>query len=357
LLSIEDLGLRLGSLSLDVSLDVLPERCLALVGPSGAGKTTLLRCVAGLQRPDRGVIRCDGRTWFEPAGAVAVPPESRRCAYVFQDYALFGHLSAWRNVAYPLRVGSRDERRRRALELLDRFGVADLAEARPRTLSGGERQRVALARALAREPSALLLDEPLAALDARTRGHAARELGRTVAAAGVPSILVTHDFEDAAALADEIAVVDAGSVVQRGTPGELASRPASAFVAGLIGSVVLTGRAAARPGGGTDVLLEGGGRVASTDEGFSGDAAVSVHPWEITLEPSDAAGASSARNRLAVRVASVTELGSRVRVGLDHRGQALAAEVTPAAVAELGLAPGREAVAVWKASATRVVER
>lgn len=357
MLSIEDLGLRLGRLELDVSVDVEANRPLALVGPSGAGKTSLLRCVAGLELPGRGRIRCGSETWTDAATGVSVAVERRRCGYVFQDYALFGHMPVWRNVAYPLRGVGGDERRRRAIELLSRFGLESHADERPRTLSGGERQRVALARALAVEPSALLLDEPLAALDARTRVHASRELARTIRDAAVPTILVTHDFEEAATLADEIAVIDAGRVVQRAAPGELASRPAVAFVADLIGSVVLTGTAVARAGGGTEVALEGGGIVASTDEGLTGPAAASVHPWEITLEPAFAEAPSSARNRVAARVASITELGSRVRVGLDAGGQALAAEVTPAAIAELELAPGRDLVAVWKASATRVVER
>ncbi len=356
MLSIDGLGLKLGRLELDLSLDVRADRCLALVGPSGAGKTSVLRCVAGLVTPERGTIACDGESWLG-AGGTALPPELRRCGYVFQDYALFGHLPVWANVAYPIRGVGKAERRRLALELLGRFGLEAHADERPRTLSGGERQRVALARALAVEPKALLLDEPLAALDARTRAHASRELARTIAAAGVPTILVTHDFEEAAALADEIAVIESGHLVQQGAPGELASRPAAAFVADLIGSVVLTGVAAPRPGGGTDVRLDGGGVVASIDEDRSGPVAVSVHPWEITLEPAFADVPSSARNRLAARVASVTELGSRVRVGLEANGQALAAEVTPAAVAELELAPGREVVCVWKASATRVVER
>jgi molybdate transport system ATP-binding protein len=356
LLSIDDLGLRLGELELDLSLAVEPDRCLALVGPSGAGKTSVLRCVAGLRTPERGVIACGGETWWR-AGTTGLPPERRRCGFVFQDYALFGHLSVWANVAYPLRGVARTERRRLALQLLARFGIDSHADARPRTLSGGERQRVALARALAVEPKALLLDEPLAALDARTRAHASRELARTIAAAGVPTVLVTHDFEEAAALAGEIAVIESGRIVQRGAPGELASRPAAAFVADLIGSVVLTGIASPRAGGGTDVALDGGGVIASTDEDRSGPVAVSVHPWEITLEPALAEVPSSARNRLAARVASVTELGSRARVGLEAGSHALAAEVTPAAVAELAVAPGREVVCVWKASATRVVER
>src|SRR5204862_7262706 len=138
--------------------------------------------------------------------------------FLFQDYALFPHLRAWENVAYGLHDLPRRERRVRAEELLDRFDAGGLAEAHPRALSGGERQRVALARALAREPRALLLDEPLAALDARSRARAAHELQRTLAATEVPVLLVTHDFTEAATLADEVVVLDRGRVVQRGAP-------------------------------------------------------------------------------------------------------------------------------------------
>jgi len=356
LLSIEGLSLWLGEMELDVSLEVTPGRPLALVGPSGAGKTSLLRSVAGLVRPGRGRIVSSGVTWLDSEQSLDVPPETRRCGYVFQDYALFGHLSVWRNVSYSMRGLPRSERRARATALLDRFGLASKADARPRTLSGGERQRVALARALAVDPLALLLDEPLAALDARTRAHASRELATTIAAAAVPTILVTHDFEEAAALADEVAVIDHGRLIQRGSAGDLASRPASAFVADLIGSVVLRGVASPAPAGSVIRVEPGEGTLMSTDTGASGPVAVGVHPWEITLEPPGPGAGGSARNRLPARIVSITELGSRVRVGLDA-GQPLAAEVTPAAVSELGLAPGREVVAVWKASATRVVER
>ncbi len=152
MLSVERVKQRLGDFELDMSLDVAPATCLALVGPSGAGKTSLLRCVAGLARPDSGRIACDGDTWTDPETGAFVPPETRRCGYLFQDYALFPHLSAWQNVAYAL-GGPRAERHGRALDLLGRFGLADRADAKPRTLSGGERQRVALARALAIEPS------------------------------------------------------------------------------------------------------------------------------------------------------------------------------------------------------------
>ena len=345
----------LGSLSLDVSLSVREGTCLALAGPSGAGKSTLLRIVAGLLRPARGVVRCGERTWLDTEGGVDLPPERRRCGFVFQDYALFGHLRAWQNVAYPLRDVPRRERRIRAHALLERFGVLARADARPAELSGGERQRVALARALARDPDALLLDEPLAALDARTRAHAMRELAGVLRAAGVPALLVTHDFAEAAQLADRVGVMDAGRIVQEGTAGELAAAPASAFVADFTGAVVLTGVARTGARGLTVVELDGGGAIASTDAA-SGPVAATVHPWEIALEPAGASATGSARNRLVVDIVSVTAIGNRVRVGLAAP-QPLAAEVTLASLEGLTMAPGDRAVASWKAAATRLVVR
>ena len=335
----------------DVALDARPSAPLALAGPSGAGKTSALRIVAGLLRPRDGRVSCDGDVWLDTRAGVDVPPERRRCGYVFQDYALFPHLSAWRNVAYPL---PRDGRRERALAALGRFGLLHRAEARPRELSGGERQRVALARALATEPRALLLDEPLTALDARTRARAARELAAALRATAVPALLVTHDFEEAALLADRVAVIDAGRIVQVGAAAELASRPASAFVADFTGAVVLTGEATGGAAGLTRVSLDGGGEAVSTDAA-SGRVGVSVHPWDVALLPPGAAGqAGSAQNRLPATVASVTAIGNRVRVGHDA-GQPLTAEVTAAAVRDLRLERGSRVAATWKAAATRVV--
>jgi molybdate transport system ATP-binding protein len=346
---------RVGALDLDVAAAVAAGECLALAGPSGAGKTSVLRIVAGLLAPREGRVRCADETWLDTRAGIALAPEQRRCGYLFQEYALFEHLSAWRNVAYPLRGIGRAEREARARALLDRFGLAERADAHPRELSGGERQRVALARALAREPGVLLLDEPLSALDARTRAAAARELARTLRDAAVPAILVTHDFQEAAELADRIAVMDHGRVVQEGAAAQLAAAPASSFVADFTGAVVLTGTARPGSAGLTAVELDGGGTVHSTDTG-DGPVAACVHPWDIGLEPSGSSSADSLRNHLDAEVVTVTALGNRVRVGL-LAGQPLAAEVTAQAAGELGLRTGMRVVASWKATATRVVAR
>jgi molybdopterin-binding protein len=272
---------------------------------------------------------------------------------VFQDYALFPHLSARDNVAFGLAGRPRPERRRRAQDALERLGVGALAGVRPPELSGGERQRVALARALAPEPRALLLDEPLAALDPRNRSRARHELHRALAATEVPVLLVTHDFGEAAALADEVAVLDRGQVVQRGAPDRIAAGPASAFVADLVGATVLAGTARAGADGLTTVALDGGGEAVSTDLA-EGRVAVSLYPWEVVLEPPGAPPAGSARNRLEARVISITRLGNRVRVGLAGP-QPLAAELTAASADDLRLAPGDPVVATWKGTATRLV--
>jgi molybdate transport system ATP-binding protein len=344
---------RLGALELDVALEVGAGECLALAGPSGAGKTSVLRIAAGLVRPERGLVEANGEVWLDTERGVDVPPERRRCGYVFQEYALFPHLNAWQNVAYPLRGMARAQRRERALELLERFGLGELAEARPHTLSGGERQRVAVARALARKPEVLLLDEPLSALDARTRASASRELASVLRDVEVPALLVTHDFAEAAQLGDRVGIVDAGRIVQEGTPSELAAAPRSAFVADFTGAVVLTGTARPGSAGLTSVDLDGGGTISTTDPGH-GRVAVSVYPWEIAIEPVDEEPHGSAQNRVAAQVLSITTVGNRVRVSLAGP-QPIAAETTLDSAERLGLRAGASVTAAWKATATRLV--
>jgi molybdate transport system ATP-binding protein len=344
---------RLGTIALDVRFDVAAGECLALAGPSGAGKTSVLRTVAGLLRPQEGSVRCGGEVWLDTASGIDRPPDRRRCGYLFQEYALFGHLTAWRNVAYALHEVPRAEREADARALLARFGLGAVADHRPATLSGGERQRVALARALARRPHALLLDEPLSALDVRTRAAAAGELGVVIREAGVPVVLVTHDFNDAALLGDRVAVMDGGRVLQEGTPSALAASPASAFVADFSGAAVLTGRARREPSGTIVVALDGGGEVTALT-GEEGRVGVSIYPWEIALARPGEPRRDSARNHLDVEILSVTTVGTRVRVGLAAP-QPLAAEISEASARELELTRGGRAVATFKAAATRVL--
>jgi molybdate transport system ATP-binding protein len=336
---------------LDVALAV--ERgCLAIAGPSGAGKSTILKICAGLMRPARGRVTCDGDTWLDTERGTWLDPEQRSVGFLFQDYALFPHMSAWQNVAYPLAGGNSRDRRRAAESLLERFGLDGVADSKPATLSGGERQRVALARALGRSPRVLLLDEPLAALDARTSVTAAAKLAAALREADVPALLVTHDFAHAAQLGTELAVIDRGRVLQRGTATELAASPASAFVADFAGASVLTGDAAPGEQGLTRVSLDGGGVLVSTDR-FAGRAGASVFPWEVTLEPADAPPQGSAQNSLRATVISITPVGNRVRVGLKTP-QPLAVEVTESALLCLRLRIDMSVQARWKATATRL---
>jgi molybdate transport system ATP-binding protein len=208
---------------------------VALFGPSGAGKTLTLMCLAALVRPDGGRIVVNGTVVYDGARGIDVPTQQRRLGYVFQGYALFPHLSVADNVGYGLHHRSREERRRRTAEVLERLGLADLAARRPRELSGGQQQRVALGRALAVDPELLLLDEPLSALDAPLRRQLRLELMGIVREWGKATVLVTHDLAEAFQLADRVVVYEAGRVVQQAPKAELLSAPASDRVARLMG--------------------------------------------------------------------------------------------------------------------------
>ena len=337
-----DLTVPARGFDVGLALDVGRET-VALVGPSGAGKTTVLRAIAGLVRAARGRVECDGETWFDSGHGIDLRPEERSVGLLFQDYALFPHLSVERNVAF----GGRE----RVEELLERFGIRHLARARPRELSGGERQRVALARALAREPKALLLDEPTAALDAHTRAGVRAELGEVLRELGLPALLVTHDFEDAAALADRVGVLVEGELRQVAPPADLVAAPADGFVASLAGGTLVHGVARVRGDGLTEVRLDAGGTVYSTDEA-TGPVSVLVYPWEVSLGL-HAVSDDSALNHLSGPVVSLAPVGNRVRVRVGE----LTAEVTAASAARLGLAVGHPVVASFKATATRLLPR
>ena len=224
----------LGALDLRVDLQ-LDRETIVVAGPNAAGKSSLLRLLLGVLRPDRGRIALDGRILFDDATGVEVPVEERQLGYVPQEYALFPHLDVLANVTFGLRALPRNERVRRASAWLERLAVTHLSRRVPAELSGGERQRVALARALAREPRALLLDEPFASLDPLARREVRRALRDWLREWRLPALIVSHDPADAI-LGDRVAVLEAGRVVQQGTVDELRRSPASAFVAGLLDS-------------------------------------------------------------------------------------------------------------------------
>ena len=313
---------------------------VALVGPSGAGKTSVLRALAGLLRPEAGRIVLDDETWLDTDARVDVPPERRRVGVVFQEYALFPHLTVRRNIGFGGRA--------HVDELLERFRITALADARPVHLSGGERQRVAVARALARDPVLLLLDEPLSALDAFTRAHVRGELRELLRSLGLPTIVVTHDFEDAAALSDRVGVLVQGRILQMAAPSDLVAEPADAFVASFTGANLLHGVAQPGPSGLTAVALDAGFTAYTVDEG-RGPVAVAVYPWEVAVaheSPDD-----SAINHVRAPISSLVPLGNRVRVRIGP----VTAEVTAQSAQRLGLAEGDVVVASFKATGARLL--
>jgi molybdenum ABC transporter ATP-binding protein len=331
-------ALPLRTFMLDVELEIAGT--VALVGPSGAGKTSVLRAVAGLVRPPSGRIALDGDVWLDAERNVFRGPDERRVGLVFQEYALFPHMSVRQNVAY----GGRD----RVDEYLERFRISHLAQAKPTELSGGERQRVALARALAREPGVLLLDEPLAALDAHTKSAVRGELQELLREFGLPTLLVTHDYEDAASLADRVGVIIDGRLRQLGPPQELVATPADVFVASFTGANVIPGTARLTRDELTLIELDSGDLVYSADEG-SGPVGVVVYPWEVSI--SHARLDDSAMNVIEGEVRSIVHVGNRVRVKVGP----VTAEVTEPSWEKLALELGGRAVVSFKATGTRLV--
>jgi molybdate transport system ATP-binding protein len=318
---------------LDVDLHVDDGEVVAVVGPNGAGKTTLLRAVAGLWPLDAGAVALDGRALADTATGVHVPTGERCVGVVFQDHRLFPHLSATDNVAFgprargvPLRTARSDAR-----AWLERVGLADRADARPGELSGGQSQRVALARALATDPVALLLDEPLAALDVDTRTEVRRVLRHHLAGFTGPTLLVTHDPVEALTLADRLVVLEHGRVTQQGPPADVTAHPRSRWVAELVGLNLLRGVA-----DGTLVHLDGGGQLRTADAAV-GPVAVVVHPRAVAIHRHAPDG--SPRNVLTGEVVDLDVRGDHVRVRVDGPVP-LVAEVTPRAVADLDLGAG-----------------
>jgi molybdate transport system ATP-binding protein len=328
---------RSETFTLDVAIDVRAGRTVAVLGPSGAGKSTLVAAIAGLLPIDEGAIVLGGQVIDDPSSGVFVPPDERRIGVVFQDYSLFPHMDATRNVAFGLR--SRGIGRADADELarswLGRVGLGDNASQRPSDLSGGQQQRVALARALASDPAILLLDEPLSALDVTTRARMRRELADHLAAFTGPRILITHDPVEAFILADEVHVIEDGVITQVGSPDDIRVRPRTPYAADLASVNLVTGQAD------DGTVLVDGHAVHIADHSVAGPVLLTIRPASVSLHLRRPEG--SPRNTWSTVVDVVERLGDvvRVRTGAPI---ALAVDVTPEAIAELGIVPG---LPVW----------
>jgi molybdate transport system ATP-binding protein len=316
-----------------------------LFGPSGSGKTTLLRLLAGLQRPDAGTIIFRNQTWFDSARAIDLPPQQRRAGFLFQDYALFPHLTVAANIAYA----AKPEKSR---AVIDAFQLHDLADRKPGALSGGQQQRVALARALAAEPALLLLDEPLSALDAATRVRTRGELRRMLLAGGVPSIVVTHDRMEAVALGDWMAVIVDGQVRQSGPVQEVFRRPADLAVAESVGVENVLAAEIVDRAGSLLTLAVGLARLQCVDTGETGALFACIRAEDVALSR-ELEQTSTVRNRLTGRITSVIPEGALARVELDC-GFPLVALVTAQSAGELELRAGDRISAIVKATSVHL---
>jgi molybdate transport system ATP-binding protein len=339
-------------LTVAIDLEVADGEVVALLGPNGAGKTTVLEAIAGIVAIASGDVTLDG----ERIDTLA--PERRRVGLAFQDGMLFPRMSAIDNVAFPLRArgATRKEALVGARALLDRIAHGVPLDAKPRALSGGERQRVALARTLAAEPRALLLDEPLAAVDASARPVLRATIREALDRFAGPAILVTHDPVEALTLADRIAVLEAGRITQVGTPAEIRTHPRTRYAADLVGVNLFEGRLLPEPDG-SGTLATGNGDLAvpwpdHLPVAAREDVQATIAPMDVAVHAERPEG--SARNVFHGRIVEIVPLGGRARVRLAT-APPLVAEVTAGSVERMALSPGRSVWASCKAVEVRLM--
>ncbi|MBW8268907.1 ABC transporter ATP-binding protein [Caldovatus aquaticus] len=337
-----------GPIPLDLAFACAPGELLALVGPSGAGKSTALRCVAGLHRAARGTVRVGAAVWFDSAAGTDLPAHRRAAGLVFQDYALFPHMTALGNLVAAMGHRPRRERESRARALLALVHLAGLEERRPAELSGGQQQRVAVARALARDPAVLLLDEPFSAVDRATRRRLQSELAALRRSLSIPILLVTHDLDEALALADRMCLMHRGRGLQTAAPAEMLARPASAEVARLLDLRNLFRGTIERHDAAAGVtFLRWGGRVleAAYAPAFAAGETVDwmVPPSAIVLHRRGRPSLGERENPVPGRVRDLLAMGEKAEVTLDvgdPEGGTLAFSLPLHAARRNGLAPG-----------------
>jgi molybdate transport system ATP-binding protein len=342
----------LSEFELEIGFEVSPAKTLVIVGPSGCGKTTTLNIIAGLVEPDAGRIALQDRVLWDSQEGVSVPAEQRKVGYVFQDFALFPHMTVFDNVAYGLRARKvRKEAIPGKVEgALSLLGIQDLSGRKPGVLSGGERQRVALARAIACEAEILLLDEPLGSLDAQTRNQVRGELQRLLRLVHGIVIMVTHDYIDALTFGDHICVLDRGRVLQTGDRLELLRHPKSRFVAELTGVNFFEGEIAGSPEEGLAEIRVNGTRLYATSEAKEGETLVAFFPSDVAI--SREAPHSSAVNVVRSTIREIVHLGDKVRLSLNG-ALPLCAEITAGSLERMELKAGDEVYASLKAAAIK----
>ncbi len=329
-----DIQLHLSRLDLNVAFTIASGEVLAFLGPNASGKSTTLRALVGLLPLNAGRVTLDGTVLEDPARRIRVRPERRPIALMFQDYLLFPHMTALENVAFGLRSRGtgKTTAREKAAEALAHLGLDAVAEAKPGSMSGGQQQRVAMARALVTSPKLLLLDEPLAALDASTKTDIRRILREVLRSSHAANMLVTHDLLDAVALGDRMIVIENGGIVQSGTPAEVTARPRSRYVADLVGVNLLRGKVH-----GSLLEVDGGGQLTIASRATGLTLAV-IMPTAVSVSRQRPEG-QGGDNIWPGQISAVDLMGDRVRVRVEGT-PAITAEVHPAAVNELMLDDG-----------------
>jgi molybdate transport system ATP-binding protein len=342
----------------DLQVELDPPIVTVLFGPSGSGKTTILRALAGLEQSPNCVIHFGGETWVDEDG-VFIPPQRRRIGFLFQDYALFSHLTVTGNIRYGLRGLSGNEKQHRSSELLERFQLQDLAARYPHQLSGGQKQRVALARTLAPQPRLLLLDEPLSALDGPTREVLRGELRKLLSSLSIPVLLVTHDRVEALALGDQVAIVNEGRIVQHASIEEVFRRPLTPAIARIVAVETVQRARVLKADEELVTVAVGEARLVAAASDFPNgatEAFVSIRAEDVLLLKNVETLSVSARNRLPGIVRSLIPEGPMLRIEIDC-GFTLTALLTRQACEELALQENDRVLAMIKATNVHLISR